>query len=279
LRLIEEVTMAGLTESFGLSGRVAVVTGCGAGIGRAIALALAEAGAHVVGLDIARETGEQTVVDVAAQGGESFFVRCNVADPGAVTDAFAAVDQRFGRVDVLINNAFAGSHAHPEAIPYEEWRHVLDVNITGSFLCAQQAGRRMIAQGHGGAIVNLSSIAGSSALGRGNFAYSVSKGALNQFTRELAVEWAPHRIRVNAIQPCQVRTPALQGLIDDPQFDSDTLVATFLSGIPLRRLAEPEDVAAAAVFLASDAAAMITGALLPVDGGNLALNAGGTVEW
>jgi NAD(P)-dependent dehydrogenase (short-subunit alcohol dehydrogenase family) len=153
------------------------------------------------------------------------------------------------------------------------------VNVTGCFLCAQAAGRRMIARGEGGAIINMSSIAGSSALGRGNFAYSVSKGAVNQFTRELAIEWAPYRIRVNAIQPCQVLTPALQSLIDDPQFDSDSLVATFLRGIPLGRLAQPEDIAAAALFLASDAASMITGALLPVDGGNLAMNAGGTVQW
>jgi len=273
--------MGRLAESFTLTDRVGMVTGFGAGIGRAIALAFAEVGAHVVGFDIAREAGERTAADVVAHGRESLFVQCDVSDPDAVAAAFAAVDQRFGRVDILVNNAFAGSHAHPATLSYEEWRRVLDVNLTGTFLCAQQAGRRMIARGgsRGGAIVNLSSIAGSSALGRGNFAYSVSKGGINQLTRELAVEWAPHRIRVNAIQPCQVRTPALQGLIDDPQFDSDTLVARFLQGIPLRRLAEPEDIAAVAVFLASDAAAMITGTLLPVDGGNLALNAGGTVEW
>jgi NAD(P)-dependent dehydrogenase (short-subunit alcohol dehydrogenase family) len=137
----------------------------------------------------------------------------------------------------------------------------------------------MIERGQSGAIVNLSSIGASAALGRGNFAYSVSKGAVNQFTRELAIEWAPFGIRVNAIQPCQVRTPGLQALIDDPQFDSKTLLATWLRGIPLGRLAEPGDVAAAALFLASDAASMITGVTLPVDGGNLALNAGGTIGW
>jgi NAD(P)-dependent dehydrogenase (short-subunit alcohol dehydrogenase family) len=98
-------------------------------------------------------------------------------------------------------------------------------------------------------------------------------------TRELAIEWAPHGIRVNAIQPAQVRTPALQALIDDPQFDSDSLLATFLRGIPAGRLVEPDEVAAAALFLASDAASMVTGILLPVDGGNLAMNAGGTVKW
>jgi NAD(P)-dependent dehydrogenase (short-subunit alcohol dehydrogenase family) len=268
-----------MPDSFPLAGRTALVTGWASGIGRAIALAFADAGAEVAGFDLSPERGEQTAAEVTARGHRSLHVSCDVSDPAAVEAAFGLVDRHFDRLDILVNDAFAGSHSHPADINYDEWQRVLDVNITGYFLCAQAAGKRMIARGEGGAIVNLSSIGGSSALGRGNFAYSVSKGAVNQFTRELAIEWAPYGIRVNAIQPCQVRTPALQGLIDDPQFDSDTLVATFLRGIPLGRLAEPTDVAAAALFLASDAAAMITGVLLPVDGGNLAMNAGGTVRW
>jgi NAD(P)-dependent dehydrogenase (short-subunit alcohol dehydrogenase family) len=266
-------------DLFRLTDRVAVVTGWGSGIGREIALAFADAGAHVAGFELVAETGEETAALVGEHGRQALAVQCDVSDPAQVEAAFVTIDERFGRLDILVNDAFVGSHSHPESIPFDEWKRVLDVNITGYFLCAQQAARRMIHQGRGGAIINLSSIAGSSALGRGNFAYSVSKGATNQFTRELAIEWAPHGIRVNAIQPCQVRTPALQKLIDDPQFDSDTLLATFLRGIPMGRLAEPMDVAAAAVFLASDAAAMITGTMLPVDGGNLAMNAGGTVGW
>lgn len=268
-----------LADALGLGDRVAVVTGAASGIGREIALTLAGAGAHVAVLDVDREGGEETSADVAALGREGLFAPCDVSDPTHVEDAFTAVDERYGRVDVLVNDAFLGAHARPHEIGVEEFRRVLDVNVTGYFLCAQAAGRRMIERGQGGAVVNLSSIGGSSALGRGNFAYSISKGAVNQFTRELAIEWAPFRIRVNAVQPCQVRTPALQGLIEDPQFDSDSLVATWLRGIPLGRLAEPEDIAAAVVFLASDAAAMVTGAILPVDGGNLAMNAGGTVGW
>lgn len=266
-------------DRFQLTDRVAVVTGWGSGIGREIALAFADVGAHVAGFDVVPEAGKETAAEVADRGRQSLSVRCDVSSPAEVEAAYAAIDERFGRIDVLVNNAFVGSHSHPADIPFDEWKRVLDVNITGYFLCVQQAGRRMMAQGRGGAIINMSSIGGSSALGRGNFAYSVSKGATNQFTRELAIEWAPHGIRVNAIQPCQVRTPALQKLIDDPQFDSDTLLSTFLRGIPLGRLAEPADIAAAAVFLASDAAAMVTGSMLPVDGGNLAMNAGGTVEW
>jgi NAD(P)-dependent dehydrogenase (short-subunit alcohol dehydrogenase family) len=137
----------------------------------------------------------------------------------------------------------------------------------------------MIARGAGGSIVSISSIAGSSALGRGNFVYSVTKAGIIQLTRELAVEWAPHRIRVNAIQPAQVMTRAMDRMLADPRLDPATLKARFLRGIPLDRIGEPEDVAKAVVFLASDAASFITGHSLPVDGGNLALNAGGSKLW
>ena len=128
-----------------------------------------------------------------------------------------------------------------------------------------------------GSIINISSIGGASGVGRGNFAYDVSKAGVLQLTRELAIEWAKHNIRVNAILPCQVRTDALQRLIDDPQFDTSALVSRFLTGIPLQRLGEPEDIVGPVIFLASNAAAMMTGALVPVDGGNLAFNAGGTL--
>jgi NAD(P)-dependent dehydrogenase (short-subunit alcohol dehydrogenase family) len=264
---------------FLLTDKVTVVTGWGSGIGREIALAFADAGADVVGLELIEELGLETAREVANRGRRALPLCCDVSDPERVTDAFATVDAEFGRIDVLVNCAFKGSHAHPADLAFDEWKGVLDVGVTAYFLCAQQAGRRMIAQKRPGVIINLSSIAGLSALGRGNFAYSVGKGAVNQLTRELAIEWAPYGIRVNAILPCQVRTPALQHLIDDPQFDSDTLVGTFLHGIPLGRLAETPDIANAALFLASDAASMITGILLPVDGGNLAMNAGGTVRW
>jgi NAD(P)-dependent dehydrogenase (short-subunit alcohol dehydrogenase family) len=264
---------------FRLEDRIAVVTGAASGIGREIALTFARAGSRVACLDVDGAGAEATTDAIEAAGGGALFAACDVSEEAAVEAAFRKVDERFGRLDVLVNDAFVPSHTRPQELELEEWTRVLDVNVTGYMLCARAAGRRMIDRGAGGAIVNLSSIAGSAALGRGNFAYSVSKGAIDALTRELAIEWAPFGIRVNAIKPCQVLTPGLQALIDDPQFDSETLLATWLRGIPLGRLAQPQDIAAAALYLASDAASMVTGVTLPVDGGNLALNAGGTVGW
>jgi NAD(P)-dependent dehydrogenase (short-subunit alcohol dehydrogenase family) len=262
---------------FRLDGRVAVVTGAASGIGREIALTFARAGARVACLDIDAGGCEQTASEIEDGGGRATAAECDVSRQEAVEAAFAEADE-LGPAGVLVNDAFVPSHTRPQAIGLGEWTRVLEVNVTGYLLCAQAAARRMMAHG-GGSIVNLSSIAASAALGRGNVAYSVSKGAIDSLTRELAIEWAPFGIRVNAIKPCQVLTPGLQEMIDDPKFDSETLLATWLRGIPLGRLAQPQDVAAAALYLASDAAAMVTGALLPVDGGNLAMNAGGTVGW
>jgi NAD(P)-dependent dehydrogenase (short-subunit alcohol dehydrogenase family) len=270
---------AAAANTFRLDRRIAVVTGAASGIGREIALTFARGGARVACVDVDAEGLATVVQEIGTSGAESLAAACDVSRPEDVEAAFAQVDDRFGAVDVLVNDAFVSSHTRPQDIELDEWERVLDVNVTGYMLCARAAARRMIRRGTGGAIVNLSSIASSAALGRGNFAYSVSKGAIDALTRELAIEWAPFGIRVNAIKPCQVETPGLQTLIDDPKFDSDTLLATWLRGIPLGRLARPDDIAAAALYLASDAARMVTGVLLPVDGGNLAMNAGGTVGW
>jgi len=267
---------------FDLSGRVAVVTGAASGLGQAMALGLARFGANVVTSDIndagLAETTQQIAALAPGESPKAIAVHCDISNPEQVDRLFATVDQIFGRVDVLINDPYVIARAKPEDIALDDWNRVLSVNLTGYLLCIQAAGRRMIAQGTGGSIINISSIAGSSALGRGNFAYSVSKGALNQLTRELAVEWAPHRIRVNAIQPVQMRTPSVKKWLGDPKTDPN-LVSHLLKGIPLNRLGEPDDIVGPAVFLASDAAAFVTGVLLPVDGGNLALNAGGSIVW
>ena len=256
-----------------LTGRVAVVTGGGAGIGAATARRLAAAGASVAVLDVVPAAAEALA---SSLGPDALPVTCDAGDPDQVRRAMAEVAEARGRLDILVNNAALGSHTSPWELTEDEWTRVLRVSLGGYFFAAQAAGREMIKNG-GGAIVNVSSIAGSSALGRGNFAYSVAKGGVNQLTRELAVEWAAAGIRVNAVAPCQVLTPGFMPLLDDPTLDGGDVGARFVAGIPLGRLAHAEDVAAAIAFLASDAAAMITGVVLPVDGGNTALNAGGTI--
>ena len=259
---------------------VAVVTGAGSGIGRAIAVSLAERRYLLALLDVDVERAEETAELARRSSVEAAAVVCDVADPEQVAAAFAAVDERLGRIDLLVNNAVIPvPRVHPEDLALTDWQRTLDVNLTGYFLCAQAAGTRMIAAGHGGAIVNISSINGSSALGRGNLAYSVTKGGVNMLTRELAVEWAPHGVRVNAVQPCQTRTAKLIEVLEHPGVEAAGVTRDILRGIPLGRFAEADEIAAAVVFLASPQASMITGALLPVDGGNLAFNAGGTVEW
>lgn len=264
-----------------LSGRVAIVTAAGAngGIGHAIALELARAGADLFVNDIDAAGAEQTAREVAALGRRGVAAPCDMADPEQIAAMLAAFDRAYDRLDILINNVGIGHRTRPEDLELADWRKVMAVNLDGTFLCTREAGRRMIRQGRGGSIVNISSIAGSSALGRGNFVYSVTKGAIIQFTRELAIEWAPHGIRVNAIQPAQILTPALRAMFDDPRLDPRSLHDRLVRGIPLDRLGQPEDIARAATFLASDGASFITGHILPVDGGNLALNAGGSKVW
>jgi NAD(P)-dependent dehydrogenase (short-subunit alcohol dehydrogenase family) len=265
-------------DLFDLSGRVAVVTGAAHGIGKAIALALARHGADLVVCDLDAEALAATATEIEALGRNAAFTRADIADPDDIKRLFALVDDAFGRIDILVNNVGTGVRRHPEDLTLAEFNHVIQTGVTGSLLCAQEAGRRMIAAGRGGSIINISSIAGASALGRGNLAHSVNKGAVNMLTKELAVEWAKHGIRVNAILPCQVLTEGFQKWLDSPTFDP-ALYNRFLVGIPMNRLATPEDIAGPAVFLASDAAAMVTGTLLGVDGGNLALNAGGSHTW
>jgi NAD(P)-dependent dehydrogenase (short-subunit alcohol dehydrogenase family) len=266
-----------LAAHWSLAGKVAVISGFGAGIGLASARACAAAGARIVGLEIDESVGSAAARSLRDQGADATFLPADMGDPEQVTAAFARIAEQVSTVDVLVNNAAVGMHTPPQDFQLDEWSRVLAVSITGYALAAREAGRLMIAAGRGGSIVNISSIAGLSALGRGNFAYSVAKGGVNQLTRELAVEWAGHGIRVNAVAPCQVLTDSLRALLNNERFDSGGVESRFVRGIPLGRLALPEDIADAVLFLAGDAARFVTGVILPVDGGNTALNPGGTI--
>jgi NAD(P)-dependent dehydrogenase (short-subunit alcohol dehydrogenase family) len=266
---------------FSLESRVAVVTGGGNGIGQRVAVGFALAGATVVPVDIDQGGLEHTaalVREASGREGAVMSVNCDVSAEEQVRGLFEHIATELGRVDVLLNGAFTPLVGRPHDLSLESWQRVLRVNLTGYFLCARAAGQAMLAAGRGGSIINISSIAGVSALGRGNFAYSVTKGGIVQMTRELAVEWGRFGVRVNAILPAQTRTKGFQARLDYAGADADGLMARVVGSIPLGRIADPTDFVGPALFLASDAAAMVTGVLLPVDGGNLAMNAGARAD-
>jgi NAD(P)-dependent dehydrogenase (short-subunit alcohol dehydrogenase family) len=257
-----------------LAGRHAVITGAGSGLGRATALTMAGLGARISVLDVNPNGARATVDQVQQAGGKAAWVTCDVSDPASITAAFAEVTAS-DPADILVNGAAINLRAPSLEVTEQAWAQTIAVNLTGYFLCARRFAEQL-APGARGAIVNISSIGGSTSLGRGNFSYGVSKGGVDQMTRELAVVWAARGIRVNAVAPCQIATEGLLDFSERPSAEG-RMLDTFLGGIPMGRLAQPAEVAAAVAFLASDAAAMITGVVLPVDGGNLALNAGGTI--
>jgi 2-deoxy-D-gluconate 3-dehydrogenase len=244
--------------AFRLDGKVAVVTGGASGIGLAAADALQQAGATVIAVDRSPPPSEHGSLDPVVQ--------LDVTDAECIRAVFAEISERHGRLDILVNSAGIAIRKAAVDLPLEDWDKVMDVNSTGSFLCAREAARAMIGRGEGGAIINVASIMGLSGGGLyPNVSYQTSKGAIVNMTRALAVEWAPHRIRVNAVAPTYVRTPLIAALLAQPD-----LVRRIEDMTPLRRIAEPADVAGAILFLASPAAGMITGHTLPVDGGFLA---------
>ncbi len=252
-------------EKFSLEGRVALVTGAGRGIGRAIALGLAEAGADLV-------LASRTAADIAevAQaarhlGRRALAVPTDVADEAAVANLLAHAQAAYGRLDALVNSAgISPFYKRAEKTTTAEWDAVLAVNLRGAFLCCAAAGRVMLAQG-GGSIVNIASIGARVALPR-LVAYCASKGGIDQLTKVLAVEWASRHVRVNAIAPGYVETDMTAGMRENPR-----LLEYLVAQTPMGRLARPEEIVGAAVFLVSDAASYITGQTLFVDGGWTAL--------
>jgi NAD(P)-dependent dehydrogenase (short-subunit alcohol dehydrogenase family) len=261
-----------LSSLFDLSGRIALVSGAAQGLGRAMALALAEAGADLMLVDLNAPGGEATAETIRGLGRRAAFVNGDVSEPEQIRASFARLDQEFGRLDFLGNVAGEGVLGAPEDIELsaveQTWRNL----VLGRFCMCQEAGRRMLVAGRG-SIVNIGSLASITALGRGHIAYSMAMGAVAQMTRELSTEWSGRGVRVNAILPAQVLNPGLEKRITaDP-----ALKTKFLGGIPAGRLGQPDDIRGLAVFLASDSSSWITGALIPMDGGNLSMNAGGSV--
>jgi len=261
-----------MSDLFDLTGRVALVSGAASGMGRAMAIALAEAGADLMlaGRNLTRL--EKTAGEIEKLGRRAAPVVCDVSRPEQIRQMFAQLDRDFGRIDFLGNVAGEAVLGAPEDIALEAveqtWRNI----VFGRFCACQEAGRRMLVAGHG-SIVNIGSIASMTAMGRGHIAYVMAMGAVVQMTRELSTEWSGRGVRVNAILPAQVINDSLEArMAADP-----ALRDRFLSGLPRGRMGEPDDIKGLAVLLASDASSWITGALIPMDGGNLAMNPGATI--
>lgn len=259
-------------ELFQINGKVAVVSGAASGLGRATALALSNHGAHLLLADYNPDGLQQTKSMIESSGGTVQAQVCDVSDTEQVRSLYATLDKTFKRIDFLANIAGEGLLVKPEEITQDQLLRVFQNLVFGRFAMCQEAGRRMLSQG-GGSIVNIGSLASTTALGRGHIAYSMAMGAVVQMTRELSTEWAGRGVRVNAILPAQVRNPSLEKrMATDPGIEQK-----WLSGIPRGRLGNPTDIQGLMVLLASDASSWITGALIPMDGGNLAMNAGGTI--
>jgi NAD(P)-dependent dehydrogenase (short-subunit alcohol dehydrogenase family) len=257
--------MADALQPLSFAGRAVFVTGAGAGIGRATALAFARLGASVAVTDIDEAAAEVVRREIMESGGDAGAWTLDVADETAVDRVVADAIARFGRIDVLVNNAGVGARVATIDMPTERWDRVIEVGLSGAFYCSRAVGRHMTER-RSGAVVNVSSIMGLCGGGLyPNSAYHAAKGALVNLTRALALEWAPFGVRVNAVAPAFVRTRLVEPLMADPEMAEALIAAT-----PLGRLIEPDEVADAILFLASDAAAMITGHTLPVDGGWLA---------
>ena len=252
-----------------LRDRIAVVTGAGSGIGRAISEAFAREGATVAALDVREAAAKETVALLG--GGAHRAFACDVADGAGVVAAFAAIDAAYGRVDVVVNNA--GIDKTPGdgmdrmlenrglVTPFmsdEAFQRMLAVNVFGVFVCTREAVKRMLREKRGGAVVNMSSIAGISAQGTAH--YAASKAAVLGLTRATARELGPHGIRVNAICPGVIDTPMAAGV-------PEAALKPLLAMTPLRRIGKPDDIANAAVYLASDEASFVTGQWLSPNGG------------
>lgn len=242
-----------------LSGKVALVTGAARGIGRATAQAMAREGAAVVVADVAEEAGSATVRSITAAGGVARFERLDVSDPASVERAVAATRAATGGLDVLVNNAGIVRDARLVKMTLEQWESVIGVNLTGVFLCGQAAARAMVEGNRGGVILNISSVVGL----YGNFGqtnYAAAKAGVIGMTRTWARELGRHNVRVNAIAPGFIATDILHDI-------PEKVIHLMKERTPLARLGEPGDIAEACVWLASDRAAFVTGAVLSVDGG------------
>jgi NAD(P)-dependent dehydrogenase (short-subunit alcohol dehydrogenase family) len=251
-----------INQLFDLTGKVAIVTGGGRGLGQQIAEGFAESGAHVVVCSRRLEACQEVSEELKKLGVESLAFKCDVSNPDDVRNVVEKTMEKFGRIDILVNNSGASWGAPVEEMPLDAWYKVMNVNVTGTFLMSQAVGRVMIEQ-KGGKIINIASVAGlqgSNPKYMNAIGYNASKGAVVTFTKDLAVKWGQHGIYVNAIAPGFFPTKMSKGLLDQGG-------AAILEGTPLRKFGSDTDIKGVAVFLASAASDFVTGDIVVVDGG------------
>jgi NAD(P)-dependent dehydrogenase (short-subunit alcohol dehydrogenase family) len=247
-------------SNFTLDGKVALVTGASQGIGRAIAIALAEAGPSVVVSDLAAKSAAVSTVcdEIIGTGGTAFPVELDITDQSQITEAFDGVVEAHGQIDVLVNNAGVAVRGPAVDITPDDWDFVMNVNMRGMFFCAQAAVKHMIGNG-GGRVINIASQRAQSAAAE-NVPYIASKAGVTGLTRALALEWVPHGITVNAVGPGPVETDMVADMTVDQE-------RAFMARSPISRRLQPDEVAGTVVFLATPAADAINGQVLMVDGG------------
>lgn len=246
-----------ILDRFRLDGKKAFVTGSSKGIGKGYAKALLECGADVAIMARNTDELEKTAHELSGIGGRVIAIRCDVANPDDIENMLAGVEKEFGRIDIAVNNAGICINKNTDVMTLEEFKYVLDVNLTGVFVASKGAAARMIKTG-GGSIINTCSMAGHIIPEpQYHCAYSASKAGLLHLTRSFAAEWAPHNIRVNSISPGYTVT----------ELTSDVIKSHWYERVPMHKVASPEDMAGALIYLASDAASYTTGADILIDGG------------
>ena len=261
----------GIEKMFDLTGRVALVTGAAGSLGSAIATVYADAGADLLLVDLDGDGLHRRAKELERSGQRVHTFVGSVGDIQQITEVFELLDREFGKIDILVNVAGPAKIGKPEEVDLADVEYSIHHLVTARFFICQQAGRRMLATGKG-SIISICSVTGVTAIGRSHMPYSMSMAAVGHMTKELSTEWSGRGVRVNAIVCGQISNQSLeQRMADDPR-----LRKNFLRGIPMGRLGVNEDIKGIALLLASDASSFMTGALIPLDGGNLAKNAGGS---
>jgi NAD(P)-dependent dehydrogenase (short-subunit alcohol dehydrogenase family) len=250
-----------MSDLFNLDGKIALVVGGHGGIGKAIALGLADAGADVIVTSRNIEALKGVVEEIKSKGKKSMAVAVDIVNEKPVNDMVNKIMEAFGRIDILVNAAGLAIRKPADTFPIDEWQQVMDINTRGTFLCCQVVGRVMLKQ-KSGRIINVSSVRGRYGLPANYAAYCASKGAVDTLTRTLACEWAKSNVLVNAVAPTVVETDLTKSALADPAYAKQ-----MKDRIPMGRWAMPDDIVGPVIFFASEAASFVTGQILYIDGG------------